>query len=284
MMKNILLPTDFSDNSWNAIKYALQLFKDEKCTFHLLNTFTPVIYNVEYLQVSSAQFGLVDAMKEVSTKGLKTMSDRINKEFKNPNHKISEISSFNLLIEEIRELDRAHLIDFIVMGTKGATGAKEILFGSNTIHVLKSVKCPVLAIPSDFEYETPLEILFPTDFNINYNKSHINPIKAIAKQYNSRVNVLHVSTGYDLTEMQYKNMKTLEASLKDIANIFHEVRNQNIDDAINEFQIKAKINLLIMINNKHSFFENLFFKSTINKIGLHLNIPFLVIPSIIDKK
>ncbi|WP_373282945.1 universal stress protein [Aquaticitalea lipolytica] len=36
MMKNILLPTDFSDNSWNAIKYALQLFKDEKCTFHLL--------------------------------------------------------------------------------------------------------------------------------------------------------------------------------------------------------------------------------------------------------
>ena len=28
-MKNILLPTDFSDNSWNAIQYAVELFKDE---------------------------------------------------------------------------------------------------------------------------------------------------------------------------------------------------------------------------------------------------------------
>jgi len=35
-MKKILLPTDFSDNSLNAIRYAVQLFKGEKCTFILL--------------------------------------------------------------------------------------------------------------------------------------------------------------------------------------------------------------------------------------------------------
>ena len=37
-------------------------------------------------------------------------------------------------------------IDYVVMGTKGATGAKEVLFGSNTVHVFKKVKCPVLAL------------------------------------------------------------------------------------------------------------------------------------------
>ena len=54
----------------------------------------------------------------------------------------------------------------------------------------------------------------------------------------------------------------------------------NVDEAINKFQISTKTNMLVMINNKHSFFENLFFQSKLKQIGFHLNIPFLVIPSI----
>ena len=36
-MKNILLPTDFSENSWNAIKYAISFFKNQDCNFYLLH-------------------------------------------------------------------------------------------------------------------------------------------------------------------------------------------------------------------------------------------------------
>ncbi len=36
-MKCILLPTDFSINSWNAIQYGLSMFKETECTFHLLS-------------------------------------------------------------------------------------------------------------------------------------------------------------------------------------------------------------------------------------------------------
>ena len=36
-MKNILLPTDFSENSWNAIEYALKLFEKKSCNFYLLH-------------------------------------------------------------------------------------------------------------------------------------------------------------------------------------------------------------------------------------------------------
>ena len=67
-MKHILLPTDFSDNSWNAITYAIQLFKDEACVFFILNTYTPIIYNVEYVLGYPAQFGLGDAIRSTSQK------------------------------------------------------------------------------------------------------------------------------------------------------------------------------------------------------------------------
>ena len=36
-MKKILIPTDFSENSWNAIKYAVAFFKKTKCTFYILH-------------------------------------------------------------------------------------------------------------------------------------------------------------------------------------------------------------------------------------------------------
>ena len=44
-MKNILIPTDFSENSWNAIKYALQFFKKKKCNFYLLHVTSITNYN-----------------------------------------------------------------------------------------------------------------------------------------------------------------------------------------------------------------------------------------------
>lgn len=278
-MKKILLPTDFSDNALNAIKYAVQLFKDEKCTFYLLNTYTPTIYYLEYVPINPDPSGLSAAIKENLLKDLNGIVEKLKTEFNNRNHDFETIASFNTLILEIGEITKERDIDYIVMGTKGATGAKEILFGSNTVHVLKNAKCPVLAIPSNFDYENPQEILFPSDYGVNFQEKHIQPIIDIALPHHGRVNILNVSYGYDLTEEQEKNKKKLESYFKNIAYLFHSVINEDIPEAITMFQQKTRVNLLAMINNKHSFFENLFFKSTINQIGFHLNIPFLVIPS-----
>ncbi|EDP70421.1 universal stress protein [Flavobacteriales bacterium ALC-1] len=279
-MKQILLPTDFSENSWNAISYAIQAYKDQECTFHLLNAYTPVIYHVEYVMGYPAQFGLGDAVRNTSQENLNKLISRISKEFKNnTKHKFETYSRFDTLISSIKEFASKHNIDIIVMGTQGATGAKEVLLGSNTVHVFKGVKCPVLVIPSNFSFEAPHEILFPTDLDVMFKHSSLKILKEIVLSNNSRLNVMHVSTGYDLTERQEINKRTIQSIFKHSAFLFHDVKSMDITDAINEFQIKHKINLLVMINNKHSFFENLFFKNTINQIGFHLNIPFLVFPS-----
>jgi len=279
MMKKILLPTDFSDNSWNAIKYALQLFKDDECIFYLLNTYTPILYSEDYILANPTLFDLADDIKAVSTNGLKDIDNRIKQEFNNTKHSFSLISSFNTLIREIKELHKGNVMDYIVMGTKGATGAKEVLFGSNTVQVFKNAKCPVLAIPDDFDFEKPYDILFPTDYEVDFQKKHIQLIIDITLSHQARINILNVSLGYDLSEQQKLNKQKLEDYFKNITHFFHSVSNQTIASAITNFQLNVRINLLVMINNKHSFFENLFFKNVINQIGFHLNVPFLVIPS-----
>src|SRR5690606_13598833 len=147
-MKKILLPTDFSENAFNAIKYAVQLFKKEKCTFFLLNTYTPVLYDSDYILYSPASsLSLDEVYKNNSQSGLEKVEKRILAEFPNDLHSFKLISSFSLLNEEIKEQVKTRNIDLVVMGTQGATGAVQILFGTHTVHAIKRAICPVLAIP-----------------------------------------------------------------------------------------------------------------------------------------
>ena len=278
-MKNILLPTDFSENSWNAISYALELYKDYKCNFTLLHTYTPIIYKYEYMQDSTTEFQVYDSIKETSNSKLDALLHRIQTKFKNPNHFFTQIVSFNALIPEINQLLEGHVMELIIMGTKGASGLKEILFGSNTVHVLKNAKCPVLAIPSDYSFEKPNEILFPSDYNIDFQEKHMQPILDIAKSNHSKVNILNVGIDSNLSQNQKQNCKKLKIYFNEIDHEFQNVSDQSVPEAIAKFQLKYNINLLVMINNKHTVFENLLFKSNIKQIGFHLNVPFLVIPS-----
>ncbi|WP_228852972.1 universal stress protein [Aegicerativicinus sediminis] len=281
-MKRILLPTDFSDNSWNAITYALNLFKNEECNFILLNTYTPIIYDWEYLQTSNAQLSVTDAMKENSERGLEEVLRKVKSQFNNPKHIFTTISSFNILTLEIAELHRGNAIDMVIMGTKGASGIEKVLLGSNTIHVLNRAKCPVIAVPTNFHFEKPHEILFPTDFELDYKVEHLQFLLDIAISNGARLNILHVNYGQELTEVQKEFRKKLEGFIKNATYLFHDLSNKNVPEAITDFQRKARVNLLAMINHKHFFFENLFFSPIINHIGFKLEVPFLVIPAKFD--
>lgn len=278
-MFKIVLPTDFSKNAWNAVVYALNLFKSKDCTFYLINTYSPMIHSLDYDLPSAAQLDIQNKVKESSEKGLESLLQRIQKEFKNAKHAFITISSFDLLTPKLEELVEKEAIDYIVMGTKGASGLKEVLFGTNTVNVLKKVKCPVLAIPENFEYEKPVELLFPTDYKLRFKSTHLQPIIAIAQMHHSNTNILNADFGYGLSSKQEANKQRLEVYFDKIPHLFHQVQNQGVAESIENFQIKNRIHLLAMINNKHSFFENLFFKSIINQIGYHLTLPFLVIPT-----
>jgi nucleotide-binding universal stress UspA family protein len=278
-MKRILLPTDFSDNALNAIRYALNLFKDEEVTFYLLNTFTPVSYHTGYLIENPTPYGMEDIAMINSKKDIEKTEEKIKEEFNNPKHSFVRLSAFNTLIGEIKEVVRNYNIDLIVMGTKGATGAKEVFIGTQTMYTIKKVNCPVIAVPSGFEYEDPRDVLFPTDYKFSINNKYLPLVKEICDKYICRLNILNAYYGVTLGNKQQEIKNALDEYFKDNAHIFHIAEGVDVLEAVEDFQKKYSINLLIMIHNQHSFFENLLFKPVINQVAYHTNIPFLVIPS-----
>lgn len=279
-MKNILLPTDFSENSKNAINYAQELFKDVACTFYLLNTYTPVIYNYDYQMNTGGYIGdVIDVIRKNSSENLEELEKNLKEKYRNTKHQFELISSFSTLTDEIESLVAKHHMDLIIMGTKGASGLTEVLFGSNTVHTIKKIKCPILAIPDGFFFEKPKDILYPTDYKIDYNAQHLKVLETIAELYESTIHILHVSSSRPLNEIEQQNKNKLKGRLDEINHKFYNVEDQSIPQAINKFQKSTYVHLLMMIKNKHTFLEKLFFKKVIHQIGFHLTIPFLVIPS-----
>ncbi|MGK0329820.1 MAG: nucleotide-binding universal stress UspA family protein [Paraglaciecola sp.] len=278
-MKRILLPTDFSENAYNAISYAVQLYKDIKCKFYILHTYTPVSISAGSMVDNYSSFDLQDITKETAERKVKEIEDGLKTEFNNANHTFITMVSFNTLTSEMVEVVKKKEINFVIMGTKGATGAKEIFIGSNTMQTIKNLKCPVIAIPSGFKYEKPSEILFPTDYEIHKANKYLSLIKELCKKNNSRLHVLNVSQDIPLKVKQEQTETFLDDFFKETAHLFHNTENQDLVEAIVTFKKTHKINFLIMVHNEHNFFENLFFKPVVNQMVYHTNIPFLVIPS-----
>lgn len=278
-MKHILLPTDFSDNAFNAIQYAMHFFKEDMATFYLLNTFTPVAYHTGYLIENPTPYGMEDIAMINSNRDIERTEEKIKEKFDNPNHSFVRLSTFNTLVAEIKDVIERYNIDLIVMGTKGATGAKEVFIGTHTMYTIKKVSCPVIAVPANFEFEEPKDILFPTDYNLDIQNKYLPLIKEICNKHISRLHILNAYYGVALDAGQQKTKSDLDVYFENNAHIFHIAEGMDVLEAVEDFQKKHKINLLVMLHNKHSFFENLLFTPVINKVAYHTNVPFLVIPS-----
>lgn len=276
-MKKILLPTDFSDNAWNAIVYAMDFFKNEKCEFHILHTYTPTFYRVDYMIWGPTNSAIPDREVDVALANLEKVETKLKKAYPDSNYRFNTLSSFNTLTNEIIELTSIKNLDLIVMGTQGATGAKEIFLGTHTVNVIRKSKIPVLAVPAGYTFQKINSILFPTDFTTPFNKKDLQYITEIAKMHNAKVTILHIKEEYDLTDDQIENQRSLANYFDNSVHSFEEMKGALMPDAIHEYIDQNNIGLLVMMNQKHSFLERMFTKQNIDSIGFHTEIPFLAI-------
>tara|TARA_R110002111_G_scaffold68080_4_gene110645 strand:+ start:6079 stop:6906 length:828 start_codon:yes stop_codon:yes gene_type:complete len=274
MKKNILLPTDFSDNAWSAVVYALKLHEEELCTFYFLHSTKMKVSTMSNMSNKLLRVMAENAMNELSE--LKELAETSNA---NANHSFEIILSSNDLFHSMETIIEKNNIDMVVMGTKGATGAKEIVFGSNTVNSIKKIKnCPVLAVPDEFDFVIPEQIAFPTDFNRLYG-AELQPLLDLADLYNSKIRVLHINKEDSISEAQDYNLDQLKVALENYEYSFHWMPDYSKkDEAIKDFIDELNINILVMINYKHSFIESLVKEPVIKKLGFQPTIPFLVIP------
>jgi nucleotide-binding universal stress UspA family protein len=277
-MKTILIPTDFSDNAWHAISYAMNFFKDEQCQFYFLHTYSPSFYRMDYVLGGPSFSAIPDVGVDISLMGLEKTVEDVKKTYANPRHSYEIVSSFNTLTDEIEELVRKKGIDMVVMGTQGASGAKEVFLGSNTVFVIRKASISVMAIPEKVKYHPVRNILFPSDYMAAYKPEELQPILRMARMHQARFTLLHVNEENGLSPAQKDNKAHLERHLEELDYETVELDGQLMPNAVLRYIDEHPVDLLVMMNRRHSFFERLIVRQNIDQIGFHVQIPFVVVP------
>ncbi len=278
MDRRVLLPTDFSDNSLNAIRYALELYKHIACDFYFLNVFTVNGYSIDSMMVPEPGDMGYESSKRSSEKGFEKLMDTLGKDFDNPKHNYYTIATYNSLVYGIKDIISKKDIEIIVMGTKGTTDSKAVLFGTNAVDVMEEVsECPVLTIPAGYTFSTPKEVVLATNYKTNFKRRELNNLLEILKINNASICVLHIMEEAELSRKQKENLELLKVILKGVQHSFHTMHDIKVHSGISAFVESRGSDMLAFMHSKHGFFKKIFSKPLVKEMGYHSKIPILAI-------
>jgi nucleotide-binding universal stress UspA family protein len=165
-MKTIIAPVDFSDNAINALQFAIELAKRVPAKLTILTA----VQNKQEEEKAEKKFAMLEAKLKKST------VSKLNYEI------VTMQGSF---LSVMKKAIAAMNPDLIVMGTKGASGLKRILIGSNTVNVISKTKQPVLVIPESARFGNFLrkgksKIVLATNLELLHDEHALDPLKKIA--------------------------------------------------------------------------------------------------------
>lgn len=266
-MKHILIPTDFSDQSWKAAQCALTFYQNAGIRFYLFYSETPDAYvrdtnTVCESKAQDLQKWLV-RLKATIRKGQVIIPLRWEGSF----------------IEDVRAAVYDNGIDLIILSTHYPNIFCDDLKGSHTRNIITRVKCPVLIVPRESKCCMPKQAVLLTDFNFKHRSQATKIISKFIKKSKAHLNILQLSkTGNALTTIQTKNKSFLQDALGHVSHSFHFVIDKTMDEALQSFVNMLQVDLVILFAKNINISENLLFSPTLNQHNdYHKNIPFLVV-------
>jgi len=274
-MKNILLLTDFSNNAQNAINYAMEFFKGGTYDFFLLNVHKVSNYTTGDLMTSTASTSIYDSIIKDPKVALNNMIKDLDALYNNEDYSFETICDYDSFVSAVNQTIKLKNIDLIVMGSNGATGAKEVIFGSNTINVIRNVNCPVLVIPQDYKYKALNSIVFATNADEKFSRKPLKPLMHIVSKFNSELNILTLEKDEIINFSKEKKVKMDEFFIG-VNHSFYSIENVPTDIAIDSFVQIKQVDLTATIINKESFFKRLVSGSTTDEITYNSRIPLLI--------
>jgi len=277
-MKNILIPTDFSAAAWNATQYALQMFAESECVFHFLNAYTPEMHSNRLMagRVSDTTKGC--SAQSASEKGLRKTINRIKKKYRNPLYKYTSISTFSMLVDEVKEVVEEQHIDLIVMSASGSADDDSIFLGRNTVRILNNVdKCPVLVIPPRVVFENLKSISVISEFNHVFKGNELTPIVDLARYFDSTVQIASMQNATpQIVELQQLNHEFISEKLGDIYHNFYKLDTESFLTAtLKNYIDQTSCQLLVMSNDTNSYLRSLCQDYIVGKSTFCCHVPIL---------
>lgn len=276
MNKRILIPTDFSPNAYNAIKYAMALFATERCEFFILNSYYLSGYSKDNLLSPEPTEEEREQVKGNSERGMKQLKAQMRPFEAESQHSFTYLNEFGPFYDTLNRVVESKDVALVIMGTRGHSDSKNVILGSNAVNVMEKIRyCPVMAIPSHLTYSAPNEIVFPTSFLNTYKEKELDVMLLLAKLTNAPIRVLHVQKDRTLTDAQLKIKAQLDAILAPVPYTYHTLYDMDVNDGVRSFVQSRESEMIAFVNKKHNFFGGIFSNPMVRELGKTANVPIL---------
>jgi nucleotide-binding universal stress UspA family protein len=275
-MKTLVVPTDFSSVSVNAMNYAVDMAQAINAGIILLH-----VYNIPV----SFTDGPVAPVTTISVEEMKRTSEERLQEIKKnlvtvTSGKIEIFTEARLgeTIEELEQLCRSVEPLAIIMGSHGTTGIERMIMGSTTLTAIRQLKCPVIVVPPGTTYHGIRKIGLACDFENVVQSTPVDYIKNIVKEFGADLYVLNVQDiEQDDLEDAIMDTAYLDSMLEDVSPKYVQLTGKDVVESINSFAEHNNLDLVMVIPKKHRFIDSLFHKSQSRELITHAHIPIVSI-------
>jgi nucleotide-binding universal stress UspA family protein len=274
-MKNILLPTDFSKNSKNAVAFALEFFKGNSCNFYFLNVQKSGEFILDDVMSGSPGSSVYQVILQDNKKRLKEFMVPFQEKYTREDYEFLPYVDFDALTDSIQQLMDSEKIDLIVMGTNGATGAKEVLFGSNTLQVIRNIDCPLLAIPEKATFEKLESVLFTAKSCKEISHEKAQPLKKILELFHPQLHLLKIKEARPVSK--HNCGSCLAESLQGTQFKSHTLSGIPTPIAIDAFTQLFPVELHATFIERETFLERFLYGTNTAKISYGTSVPLLIL-------
>lgn len=273
-LKRILVPLDYSDHSFNALRIAISITEQFDAKLVLLHS-----HDVPSSTSMSHYRGLLDTMRDSVKKEMLEELKMASNVFKELGKlKVDYKVTLGPATDDIKRIAEEENVDLIVMGTKGRSNRLRQRFGSNSSEIAVSAKRSVLIIPDKCEKLDLDKIVLAVDYHQADDLGDLSVLRELSLKNNAEVTILNITDiPGALDKEETAEAMEIHDYLDDVKHKFDQVTDSDVHDGLINYAQGNDIDLIAITPTKHHFFHKIFHISHTEELAMDTTIPMLAI-------
>ncbi len=270
-MKNIIVPTDFSQTAKNCARYAIEFAK-------FVQADRLILFNAYSMPLATEMSWAIIQTEELQKMSEDSLeAEKVELQALAPGLRIDVVSEFGFLQDTIQDVVEEHKVDLIIMGISGGGKLEEVLIGSNTTHMVHEVDIPVIIVPPQAKWQPVEKIGWANDFKKAMQTSPVEKIRKFVHLLHAQLIVVYNDKGKDFSpEVLHGNVQVQEI-FKELNPQYIFTREDDFKDAMDAFVEENHIDMLILIPRKQSWLSSVFSRSHTKSLAFHTHVPMFCV-------
>lgn len=271
-MVKIIVPTDFSETSYNAYNYANHLAKDLNGIMLITHVYYPTSTDVNQF------LALNEEAERAHREKLENLVVSLNQDW--IGNFVSEPmidSVFKVGFPKVELAEMSKDPDTVmVMGTTGTGDSFKKIFGSLSLDMIDSCHCPLYLVPPDAHYPALKEVIYLSE-DLKNDSVHFLYAGRLCAKTGRDLRILHFrhrkNDEYDVTD----TIKIMESYFPEVKYHIDILDTENLFDSVRDVVSSRNDQLVILSTRHRNIFQHLFHKSVTEMAALHAVSPLLIL-------